>query len=57
MYDLRTYAQAQCEEIRKHRWIESEKAGFDLGDSVCLDWIKKYAKSFREAWEAKEKGP
>ena len=51
--DLRTYAEAQCEEMQKHRWIESEKHGRDLGDCMYLDWIKKYAKSFREYWESK----
>jgi hypothetical protein len=51
--DLRTYAEAQCEEMQKHRWIESEKHGRDLGDCMYLDWIKKYAKSFREYWESR----
>lgn len=50
--DLRTYAEAQCEEMRKHRWIESEKAGRDLGESVYLDWVKKHAKNFRDWWNS-----
>jgi len=40
------------EEIRQiqiHKWIESEKAGRDIGhNAAALDWINKYAKSFRE---------
>lgn len=52
---LREYAEAQCTEMQKHKWIESEKAGFDLGESACLDWVKKYAKIFRDNW-IKEKG-
>lgn len=48
--NLRCYAEAQCEEMQKHRWIESEKAGHDLGESAYLDWVRKYAKSFREWW-------
>lgn len=43
----------QREEIRKHRWIESEKAGFDLGRVVERDWIDKYAAGFRK-WAIKQ---
>jgi len=33
------------EELLKHKWIESEKAGKDIGfESALLDWIKKYRK-------------
>lgn len=33
------------EEIKRHLWIESEKAGFDRGwDWARGDWLKKYAK-------------
>lgn len=39
---------AQIQEINKHKWIESEKANRDLGDSAIKDWIKKYAKNFRD---------
>ena len=41
----------QIHEMEKHKYIESEKAGKDLGDSALLDWIIKYAASFREEWE------
>jgi hypothetical protein len=54
--DLRCYAKAQCEEMQKHRGIESEKAGRDLGDGIYLEWIKKYAKLFRENWDRLSKG-
>ena len=47
-FDYSKYNQDQCEEIRKHRWIESEKAGYDLGKSAELDWVSKWAKSYRE---------
>jgi hypothetical protein len=37
------------EEIRKHLWIESEKAGHDIGfEKAAEDWLKKYSKD----WEA-----
>lgn len=37
----------------KHKWIESEKAGYDVGDCAFIDWIKKYAAIFREWYETK----
>lgn len=42
----------EVEEIKKHRWIESEKKGYDIGSYVAaLDWIEKYAVEFRKYWE------
>jgi hypothetical protein len=46
--DQKLFMEAQCEEIRKHKWIESEKAGYDVGQEASLDWIKQSAKKFRE---------
>ena len=40
----------QINEIEKHKWIMSEKAGMDLGTEACMDWICKYAKQFRSFW-------
>ena len=34
---------AERQEILRHKWIESEKAGYDIG---LLDWTLKY----RSAW-------
>ena len=40
---------AEREEILKHKWIESEKAGSDIGfEKALLDWIMKYRSSWRE---------
>jgi hypothetical protein len=42
---------AQIEEIMKYKWIESEKFGYDIGEErACNEWIRKYAKIFREEW-------
>lgn len=31
------------EEILRHKWIESEKAGRDIGfDKALLDWVMRY---------------
>lgn len=49
--DLRDSIDSQREEMEKHRWIESEKANRDLGKSAYIDWIKKYAKEWRDEHE------
>ena len=41
--------QAEREEILKHKWIESEKAGADIGfEKALLDWIVKHRSNWRE---------
>ena len=38
-------------EALRHKWIESEKAGRDLGDWAIHHWIKRYWNAFlRERW-------
>jgi len=44
----------QSEEIRKHKWIESQKAGADLGQKAVEDWIKNYAAKWRRWREMAE---
>lgn len=40
---------AERAEILKHKWIESEKAGKDIGfERALLDWIVKHRSSWRE---------
>ena len=40
---------AERAEILKHKWIESEKAGKDIGfEKALLDWIVKHRSSWRE---------
>lgn len=46
----------QLEEIRKHKWIESEKARRDLGTEAVLDWIKKHAAQWRSWYELEREG-
>ena len=32
------------EEINRHRWIESEKAGYDIGfETASVDWLEKFS--------------
>ena len=40
---------AEREEILKHKWLESERLGYDIGfEKALLDWIRKH----REGWRA-----
>ena len=40
---------AEREEILRHKWIESEKAGHDIGfEKALLDWIVRFRSSWRE---------
>jgi len=37
-------------EILKHKWIESQKSGRDIGfATAALDWIKKFGQSWKRA--------
>lgn len=41
---------AEREEILKHKWIESEKVGHDIGfERALLDWIVKHRSNWRRA--------
>lgn len=41
--------QLEREEILKHKWIESEKAGYDIGfERALTDWIIKYRSGWRK---------
>jgi Domain of unknown function (DUF4032) len=41
--------QAEREEILKHKWIESEKAGHDIGfEQALTDWIIKHRANWRK---------
>jgi hypothetical protein len=38
----------QARQINIYKWIESERAGKDVSDTATVEWIKKYAVSFRK---------
>ncbi len=45
--------QAEREEILKHKWIESEKAGHDIGfERALTDWIIKHRSKWRKERQA-----
>ena len=40
---------AEREEILRHKWLESERLGYDIGfERALLDWIRKH----RDDWRA-----
>jgi hypothetical protein len=42
--------QAEREEILRHKWYESEKAGYDIGfERALTDWIIKHRSKWRKA--------
>ena len=45
--DMLAFMKFQVEEASIHRWIESEKAGRDLGSDAAKEWVEKYAKDVR----------
>jgi hypothetical protein len=46
--------QAERDEILKHKWLESEKLGSDIGfESALTDWIVKH----RSKWRRGRLGP
>lgn len=51
---------AEREEILKHKWIESEKAGTDIGfERALFDWIAKHRSNWRDkrAKETRNRAP
>lgn len=43
---------AEREEILRHKWIESEKAGHDIGfERALLDWIRNH----RDKWRTRRR--
>jgi uncharacterized protein DUF4032 len=40
---------AEREEILRHKWFESEKAGHDIGfEKALLDWIVRFRSEWRQ---------
>src|SRR3954465_13421783 len=46
VHSLTAHALAAME---RHKWLESEKAGRDLGDCALTDWIERFWKGFTRA--------
>jgi hypothetical protein len=47
--------QAEREEILKHKWIESEKVGRDVGlEHALTDWIVRHRSKWRRTRQAQQ---
>ena len=50
--------QAERDEILRHKWIESEKAGHDIGfERALTDWIVKHRSKWRKTRQAQMSNP
>ena len=48
--NLYTEFLAERDEILRHKWIESEKVGYDIGfDKALMEWIIRYRKDWRHS--------
>lgn len=46
------------DEIRRHLWIESERAGYDIGfDRAAQDWLENFSKAWMQYHLPKRKPP
>jgi hypothetical protein len=49
---------AEREEILRHKWLESERLGYDIGfERALLDWIRKHREGWRAARRAQLQPP
>lgn len=48
---------AEREEILRHKWIESEKAGYDIGfEKALLDWVMRHRGGWRDSRPRQPRG-
>ena len=41
---------AERDEILRHKWFQSEKAGYDIGfDKALMEWIIRHRKEWRQS--------
>ncbi len=49
--EVKSLFEEASREAFRHKWIESEKAGYDIGDRAIEDWHRRYWHTFvRERW-------
>jgi hypothetical protein len=49
---------AEREEILRHKWLESERLGYDIGfERALLDWIRKHRDDWRRSRRGSEANP
>jgi len=46
--------QAEKEEILRHKWIESEKVGYDIGfERALVDWVTRHRAAWRRGRQSR----
>ena len=46
------------EEINRHLWIESEKAGYDIGfEKAAADWLERFSQAWMQYHMPQRKNP
>lgn len=48
--DFKQYVLNQKIEIERFKYIESQKAGKDLGEDAVREWVNKYAAQYRKEY-------
>jgi len=48
---MRAYMAMQVEEMKKHKWLESEKARRDLNGVALTDWVRRHSEAFAQYWQ------
>ena len=49
--DPKKYCINQVELIKQFKWVESQKAGRDLGEEAVRKWISENAENYREEYK------
>ena len=50
-HSVKTLLELAWQEAERHKWIESEKAGRDLGQEAIHDWSRRYFRRWcRDRW-------
>ena len=44
---LHEFIKLQIREIDRHKWIESQKSGYDMGDEAVFDCVERHSGDFR----------
>ena len=48
---------AEREEIRRYKWIESQRAGHDIGfERALTEWVASHREIWRAEWQQQDKG-
>ncbi|MBD3261066.1 MAG: hypothetical protein GF334_05190 [Candidatus Altiarchaeales archaeon] len=45
--NLKCILQEQRRQMEEYKWLRSEEAGVDLGETALLDWVYRFAADFR----------